>query len=113
MKKEQKQSQNNSRPEYRKGMTKGQIRAERRQRSESRKKRKRIIIYSIIIIIALLLILSLLLPSLATSNTQKSISRDPKPFNASGPTPALEDMGSQVIPVGSSHVPYSTKPSNI
>ena len=50
MKKEQKQSQNNSRPEYRKGMTKGQIRAERRQRSESRKKRKRIIIYSIIII---------------------------------------------------------------
>ena len=109
MKKEQKQSQNNSRPEYRKGMTKGQIRAERRQRSESRKKRKRIIIYSIIIIIALLLILSLLLPSLATSNTQKSISRDPKPFNASGHKPALEDMGSQVIPVGSSHVPYSTK----
>ena len=59
MKKEQKQSQNNSRPEYRKGMTKGQIRAERRQRSESRKKRTRIIIYSIIIIIALLLILTL------------------------------------------------------
>ena len=111
MKKEQKQSQNNSRPEYRRGMTKGQIRAERRQRSQSRKKRKQIIIYSVIIIIALLLILSLLLPSLATRNTQKSISRDPKPFNASGPTPALEDMGSQVIPVGSSHVPYSTKPA--
>ena len=113
MNKEEKNLKQNisKRPEYRRGMTKGQIRAERRKRSEARKKKKRYFIYSAIILIALLLILSLLLPSLSQRNAQKSISREPEPFNAGGPTPALEDMGTQEIPVGSSHTPHSTKPA--
>ena len=111
MNKEKNSKHNSRKAEHRRGMSKGQIRAERRERSQSKKKRKRFMIYSVVILIAILLILSLVLPSFSQRNTQKSISRDPQPFNASGPTPALEDMGSQVIPVGSSHVPYSTKPA--
>mgnify|MGYP003323966047 FL=1 len=99
-----------TRPPERRGVPKSQIRAERRQRAERKKKIRQSIIISGISVFAILVIASLVVPGLIGTRSSAS-TREPLPFNAGGPTKALEDQGAQKILVGSSHVPYSTKPA--
>tara|TARA_E500000081_G_C6130068_1_gene353116 strand:- start:655 stop:1362 length:708 start_codon:yes stop_codon:yes gene_type:complete len=99
-----------TRPPERRGVPKSQIRAERRQRSERKKKIRQSIIISGISVFAILVIASLVVPGLIGARSSAK-TREPLPFNAGGPTKALEDLGAQKILVGSSHVPYSTKPA--
>ena len=99
-----------TRPPERRGISKSQIRSERRQRAERKKKVRQSIIVSGISVFAILVIASLVVPGLIGTRTTTNI-REPLPFNAGGPTKALEDQGNQKILVGSSHVPYSTKPA--
>ena len=99
-----------TRPPERRGISKSQIRAERRLRAQRKKKVRQTIIVSGISIFAVLVIASLVVPGLIGTRSTINI-REPLPFNAGGPTKALEDQGNQKILVGSSHVPYSTKPA--
>ena len=99
-----------SRPPERRGVTKSQIRADRRKRAEKRKKVRDTIVVSSISIFAVLVIASLVLPGLLGTRTSAK-TREPLPFNAGGPTKALEDLGNQKILVGSAHIPYQTKPA--
>ena len=99
-----------TRPPERRGVPKSQIRAERRQRAERKKKIRQSKIISGISVFAILVIASLVVPGLIGTRSSAS-TREPLPFNAGGPTKALEDQGAQKILVGSSHVPYSTKPA--
>lgn len=99
-----------TRPPERRGVPKSQIRAERRQRAERKKKVRQTIVISGISVFAVLVIASLVVPGLIGARSSVK-TREPLPFNAGGPTKALEDQGAQKILVGSSHVPYSTKPA--
>ncbi|MEC9450788.1 MAG: DUF3105 domain-containing protein [Chloroflexota bacterium] len=99
-----------SRPPERRGVPKSQIRADRRKRAERRKKVRDTIVVSSISIFAVLVIASLVLPGLLGTRTSAK-TREPLPFNAGGPTKALEDLGNQKILVGSAHIPYQTKPA--
>tara|TARA_Y100001935_G_scaffold85481_1_gene70982 strand:- start:896 stop:1603 length:708 start_codon:yes stop_codon:yes gene_type:complete len=99
-----------TRPPERRGISKSKIRAERRQRAERKKKIRQSFIISGISIFAILVIASLVIPGLIGTRSTANI-REPLPFNAGGPTKALDDQGNQKILVGSSHVPYSTKPA--
>ena len=99
-----------SRPPERRGVPKSQIRADRRKRAEKRKKVRDTIVVSSISIFAVLVIASLVLPGLLGTRTSAK-TREPLPFNAGGPTKALEDLGNQKILVGSAHIPYQTKPA--
>ncbi|MBM01188.1 MAG: hypothetical protein CL762_00490 [Chloroflexi bacterium] len=99
-----------SRPPDRRGVPKSQIRADRRKRAEKRKKVRDTIVVSSISIFAILVIASLVLPGLLGTRTSAK-TREPLPFNAGGPTRAMEDLGNQKILVGSAHIPYQTKPA--
>ena len=83
-----------TRPPERRGISKSQIRAERRQRAERKKKVRQSIIVSGISVFAILVIASLVVPGLIGTRTTTNI-REPLPFNAGGPTKALEDQGNQ------------------
>ena len=99
-----------SRPPERRGVPKSQIRAYIRKRAEKRNKIKQNLIVSSISIFAILVIASLVLPGLLGTRSSAKV-REPLPFNAGGPTEALEDLGNQKILVGSAHIPYQTKPA--
>lgn len=99
-----------TRPLERKGVPKSQIRADRRKRAEIKKKFRDRLIVSSISIFAILVVASLVLPGLLGTRSRAN-TREPLPFNAGGPTKALEDLGNQKILVGSAHIPYQTKPA--
>ena len=79
-------------------MTKGQIRAERRQRSERRKSRRRTILFTLGGLVGLAFIVSLLVPGgLSSRNRSQQVVNT---LNTGGPVPILDDQGRNHIPVG-------------
>lgn len=88
-----------TRPERRRGMSKGQIRAERRQRSERRKSRRRKIYFSVGGFIGLAFIVSLLVPG-GLSGRHGGSSQVVNTLNTGGPVPIQPDQGRNHIPVG-------------
>ena len=95
-----------TRPESRRGMSKGQLRAERRGKSDARKKRRRYIYTAIASAIALLFIGSLLVPGNSGVQTSQNAN-----LNAGGPVELLQDGGRSHIDVGDSGGPYFTTPA--
>jgi hypothetical protein len=87
-----------TRPANRRGMTKGQIRAERRQRSERRKSRRRAILFTVGGLLALAFIISLLVPGgLANRNASHQVVNQ---INSGGPVNLQADQGRTHISVG-------------
>ena len=57
-----------TRPDHRRGMTRSQIREERRRKSEARKQRKRLILLSLGFLLAIILVIGITVgPGLATN----------------------------------------------
>jgi len=94
-----------TRPDYRRGMSKNEIREERRARSKARKRRRRIIIMSGAVIVALLLIVSLFGGQLRRQGSARP------GLNRGGPVALAPDDGREVVTVGAEHEPYSTVPA--
>jgi hypothetical protein len=96
-----------TRPDSRRGMSKGAIRAERRARSESRKRRKRMFWYAGAIMLAAAFIASLLVPGGLTTNLG-----DVGPtINTGGPVAILPDEGRGHLEPGVRYgADYRTKP---
>ena len=95
-----------TRPENRRGMSRGERRSERRNRSDARKKRKRYIYVAIASSVALLFIVSLLVPG--GSGRQTS---DNARLNTGGPVEILKDLGREHIDIGDGGGPYLTTPA--
>ena len=99
-----------TRPEHRRGMTRSQIRNERRQRSDSRKKRKRAIYITSGTFLAVIFILSLTVgPGLA--NTIRGETNTPQGLNTGGPVPLDPDDGTDHIETNTPGSGYSTRPA--
>ena len=99
-----------TRPENRRGMTRSQIRAERRARSRSKKQRRRRIIITGGAFIALILIAALLVgPGLTPSRSGSD--GQPLGLNTGGHIPIDVDEGQEEIEPGASHLPYSVIPA--
>tara|TARA_Y100000590_G_C15594764_1_gene967567 strand:+ start:507 stop:1220 length:714 start_codon:yes stop_codon:yes gene_type:complete len=100
-----------TRPDNRRGMTKGQIREERRQRSNSKRKLKRNLIMSGVIIIAVIFIASLVVsPGLVSEDDQ--MNGKGKGVNEGGHIPLDPDDGREHIePDNYSNFNYSVKPA--
>lgn len=97
-----------TRPENRRGMTKSQIRNERRQRSEARKKRRRTFYIAGGSALAIIFILSLTLsPGLTGNNPQAGEGGN---INFGGPVEIDPDAGAQHIPVGQRGTGYAVRP---
>ena len=88
-----------TRPERRRGMTKGQIRAERRQRSERRRSRRRTVLFSVGGLLGLAFIVSLLIPG-GLSGRHGGSSQVVNTLNTGGPVPIQPDQGRNHLPVG-------------
>ena len=97
--------------EKRRGKSKGEIRSDRRQRSQSRKRRKRTIYVIIGSAFALLFILSLTLsPGLGGSNNSKS--EEPiLGVNTGGPVPLDPDRGREHVITNQPATAYSNLPA--
>ena len=80
-------------------MTKGQIRAERRQRSERRRSRRRTILFSVGGLLGLAFIVSLLIPG-GLGGRHGGSSQVVNTLNTGGPVPIADDQGRNHIPVG-------------
>ena len=98
-----------TRPSNRRGMTKGQIRAERRQRSERRKARRRAIYFTVGGLLAAAFIISLLVPGgLSGRNSAQQVSAT---LNTGGPVEIQADQGRDHITVGATNDEYITRPA--
>ncbi len=95
-----------SRPENRRGMSRGERRAERRSKSDSRKKRKRYIYVGVAGSIALLFIASLLVPGGAGHATSSNSN-----LNTGGPLPIMDSQGRGHITPGEAGGPFLTQPA--
>ena len=101
-----------TRPDHRRGMTRSEIRNERRRRSESRKKRRRTIYIIGGTVLAVIFILSLTVgPGLARNLQTTTPDTTPNTLNTGGPVPLDPDDGRQVISTDVSGTGYSTKPA--
>ena len=103
-----------SRPANRRGMTKSQIRAERRQRSESRKKRRRTFFITGGSVLALVFILSLTLgPGLASNNNAANTTHQggEGSINTGGPVPLDADDGRTHISPSTGGSGYTFRPA--
>ena len=94
-----------TRPDHRRGMTRNEIREERRAKSKARKRRRRIIIMSGALIVALLLIVSLFGGQLRRQGQVRP------GLNRGGPVALAPDDGQEIVPVAAEHEPYSTVPA--
>jgi len=98
-----------TRPSNRRGMTKGQIRAERRQRSERRKARRRAIYITVGGLLGAAFIISLLVPGgLSGRNSRAQVVNT---LNTGGPVEIQPDQGRSHITVGSINEDYITRPA--
>ncbi len=88
----------NTRPDYRRGMTKGEIRAERRERSDRRKRRKRTIYLVLGGSLAAAFIVSLLVPGGLSGRHNAATVHSA--INTEGPVPISNDEGSTIIGTG-------------
>ena len=95
-----------TRPENRRGMSRGERRAERRNKSDSRKKRKRYIYVAIGSSVALLFIASLLVPGGSGHATSSNTN-----LNTGGPLEIMDDQGRSHITPGDAGGPYLTAPA--
>ena len=95
-----------TRPEDRRGMSRGGRRADRRRKSDARKRRKRYLFTGIASAIALLFIGSLLVPG--GSGQHSSSNRS---LNTGGPVEILDDQGRSHIEPGQPGGPYLTSPA--
>lgn len=101
-----------TRPASRRGMTKSQIRNERRQRSQARKKRRRTFYIAGGSVLAIVFILSLTLsPGLGGSGGGNTHTGEGGNINFSGPVPIDPDAGRQHIPAGVAGTGYATRPA--
>jgi hypothetical protein len=94
-----------TRPDNRRGLTRGERRAQRRSKSDGRKRRKRYIIIAIGSTVALLFIISLLVPGGSGKQTSSNAN-----LNAGGPVEILDDQGRSHITPGEAGGPYLTIP---
>ena len=95
-----------TRPENRRGTSRGERRAERRSRSDSRKRRKRFIYVAIASTVAVLFIGSLLVPGGSGHSASSNVN-----LNTGGPVEILPDDGRGHIEPGSPGGPYRTRPA--
>lgn len=95
-----------TRPDNRRGMSRGQLRAQRRLKSDARKRRKRYIYVAIAGSVALLFVISLLVPG--GSGKQTSANDN---LNTGGPLAILDDQGRSHITPGEPGGPYLTLPA--
>ncbi|MDA1257216.1 MAG: DUF3105 domain-containing protein [Chloroflexi bacterium] len=95
-----------TRPETRRGMTRGAVRAERRAKSDARKRRRRYIYTAIAGSIALLFIGSLLVPGGSGHGSSSNAS-----LNTGGPVEILPDEGRGHVTPGTPGGPYQTQPA--
>ncbi len=102
-----------TRPASRRGMTKSQIRAERRQRSQSRKKRRRTFYLAGGSLLAIVFILSLTLsPGLGGGHTGGAThTGEGGSLNTGGPVPLDPDRGNAHIAPGVAGTGYATRPA--
>ncbi len=98
-----------TRPDSRRGMTRSEIRAERRQRSQRRRARRRRLVIAGGLAIASVLIAALLVGPGLTPNTQQDETR--LPFNEGGPVAVDQDDGREEVAVGDPHAPYALVPA--
>ena len=95
-----------TRPPERRGMSKAQIREERRERSKNRARKKRSIIMFFAILLAILFIASLVLSPNTNSNNS-----NPKGINTSGHLPLAPNDGRKELETGVGYQgEYSTNP---
>jgi len=94
-----------TRPDNRRGMSRGEIRAQRRSKSDRRKRRKRYIFIAIGSTVALLFIISLLVPGGSGNQTSSNVN-----LNTGGPVEILDDQGRGHIAPGNAGGPYLTIP---
>ena len=105
-----------TRPERRRGMTKGQIRAERRQRSEKRRSRRRAIYFTLGGLLGAAFIVSLLVPG-GLGGGHGGSNQVVNTLNTGGPVAIQPDQGRNHIPLGAGfHGPdglpaYNTLPA--
>ena len=98
-----------TRPESRRGMSRGAIRAERRARSEGRKRRKRMLWYVLAVVLSAAFIASLLVPGGLRSAARNRVT---SPINTGGPVPIQPDDGRQHLVAGEHWSgKYSTRPA--
>lgn len=95
-----------TRPDNRRGMSRGERRAARRNRSDSRKRRKRYVFIAIGSTVALLFIASLLVPGGSGHSTSSNAN-----LNTGGPVEILDDQGRGHIEPGTPGGPYFTRPA--
>lgn len=95
-----------TRPDRRRGMSRGERRAERRNKSDARKRRKRYIYVAIAGSVALLFIASLLVPG--GSGRQTS---DNSNLNTGGPLELMDSQGRSHVTPGEPAGPYLTQPA--
>ncbi len=104
-----------TRPESRRGVTKSQIRAERRQRSAARKKRRRTLYVTGGSLLAILFIMALTLgPGLGGGHGTSASHGDglnSDRFNSGGPVPPDPDNGGLHIPPGQFGTGYTERPA--
>lgn len=99
-----------TRPESRRGMTKGAIRAERRARSESRKRRKRMFWYIGAMVLAAAFIASLLVPGGLSSRA--NLGNLGSTINTGGPVEISPDEGRDHLEPGVKYASgFKTKPA--
>lgn len=115
--KDQTKKSASTRPDSRRGATKSQIRAERRQRSQSRKKRRRTFYLAGGSVLAVVFILSLTLaPALGGghgggSGGSNAHTGGDGNINTGGPVPIDADNGNQHITPGVAGTGYTTRPA--
>jgi hypothetical protein len=97
-----------TRPDNRRGVTKSQIREERRQRSATRKRRRRMVYMSGGSVLAIVFILSFTLGPGLISNRQTDSGGN---INTGGPVAIDTDDGQAHVTVGSTNYTYSVKPA--
>ena len=97
-----------TRPDHRRGMTRSQIRDERRRRSQARKQRRRAVLLSGGFVLAIVLILGITVgPGLATNARNSST----EGLNTGGPVALDRDAGATHIQAGQPGSGYATTPA--
>ena len=86
-----------SRPDHRRGMTRAQIREERRARSNRRKRRKRTVLIAFGSVFAILIIFALVFQQGFVARDQQLVG-ERGPYNSGGPVPEDPDDGRAHVP---------------
>lgn len=100
-----------TRPDKRRGITKSEIRNERRQRSQSRRRRRRTFYAAGGSILAVVFILSLTLGGIGGGFGNSATTNVGGNINTGGPVPIDQDDGALHIPTGQAGTGYSVKPA--